>query len=85
MGKVLAGLTEDQKTRTVELYMSGESIPQIGQRLQVSPTTINHLLRRRSVVLQGPRETSTRRQLRHDAFDERNYSEVLWSGSRLPW
>jgi len=80
MGKVLAGLTEDQKTRTVELYMSGESIPQIGQRLQVSPTTINHWLRRRSVVLQGPRETSTRRQLRHDAFDELTPDEAYWIG-----
>ncbi|MGZ6590259.1 MAG: helix-turn-helix domain-containing protein [Solirubrobacteraceae bacterium] len=66
MGKI----TEDQKAFMVKLYASGETTVKIGQYLQVSPSTVNYWLRRCGVTLRGPRETSTRCELRHDAFDE---------------
>jgi intein-encoded DNA endonuclease-like protein len=75
----LTGLTEDQKTYVVELYASGQSTVQIAKRLQVSATTINHLLHHRNVVLRGPRKRSTY-QLRHDAFDELTPDAAYWIG-----
>jgi hypothetical protein len=50
---------------------------QIAQSCQVSVKTINRLLHRRNVVL---RETSTKRQLRHDAFDELTPDAAYWIG-----
>jgi transposase-like protein len=76
MGKV----TDDQKVRIVELYTSGESTLQIGQRLQVSPATVNRWLHRRGVVLRGPRETSTKCQICHNSFDELTPDAAYWIG-----
>jgi transposase len=73
-------LTENQKSQIVELYTSGESTLQIGQRLQVSPSTVNHLLHHYGIVLRGPREASTKCQLRHDAFDELTSDAAYWIG-----
>jgi hypothetical protein len=53
---------------------------QIGQRFQVSYSTINQCLRRCGLVLRGPRETSTKCQLRHDAFDELTPDAGYWIG-----
>jgi RIO-like serine/threonine protein kinase len=75
----VAALTEDQKTRVVELYASGQSTVQIARRFQVSVTTINHLLHRRNVVLRGRRKRSAY-QLRHDAFDELTPDAAYWIG-----
>jgi hypothetical protein len=76
----LAKLTEDQKTRIVELYASGQSTVQIAPRFQVSVSTINNLLHRRNVVLRCVRDTSTKYQLRHDAFDELTPDAAYWIG-----
>jgi hypothetical protein len=76
----LAKLTEDQKTRIVELYVSGQSTMQIAPRFQVSVSTINNLLHRRNVVLRCVRDTSTKYQLRHDAFDELTPDAAYWIG-----
>ena len=76
MGKI----TEDQKAFIVKLYASGETTVQIGQYLQVSPSTVNYWLHRRGVTLRGPRETSTRCKVRHDALDELTPSAAYWIG-----
>jgi intein-encoded DNA endonuclease-like protein len=73
-------ITEDQRVLMVKLYASGETTVQIGERLQVSPTTVNRWLHRCGITLRGPRETSTRCQLRHDAFDELTPSAAYWIG-----
>jgi transposase len=73
-------ITEDQRVLMVKLYASGKTTVQIGERLQVSPTTVSRWLRRCGVTLRGPRETSTRCQLRHDAFDELTPSAAYWIG-----
>jgi Homeodomain-like domain len=72
--------TEDQRAFTVKLYASGETTVQIGQYLQVSPSTVNYWLHRCGVTLRGPRETSTRCKLRHDALDELTPSAAYWIG-----
>jgi transposase-like protein len=72
--------TEDQKAFMVKLYASGETTVQIGQYLQVSPSTVNYWLHRYGVTLRGPRETSTRCKLRHDALDELTPSAAYWIG-----
>lgn len=76
----MAKLTEDQKTCIVELYASGQSTVQIAPRFQVSVSTINNLLHRRNVVLRCMRDTSTKYQLRHDAFDELTPDAAYWIG-----
>ena len=76
MGK----LTSDQRVCIVELYTSGESTVQIGQRFQVSPATINYWLHRSGVVLRGRQETSTKCQLRHGAFDKLTPAAAYWIG-----
>lgn len=76
----MAKLTEDQKTRIVELYVSGESTVRIAQRFQVSASTIGHLLHRRNVALRSRRGNSTKCQLRHDAFDELTPDAAYWIG-----
>lgn len=76
----MAKLTEDQKTRIVELYASGQSTVQIAPRFQVAVSTINNLLHRRNVVLRCVRDTSTKYQLRHDAFDELTPDAAYWIG-----
>lgn len=76
MGKT----TEDQKAFIVKLYASGKTTVQIGQYLQVSPSTVNYWLHRCGVTLRGPRETSTRCKLRHDALDELTPSAAYWIG-----
>ena len=76
MGKI----TEDQKVLMVKLYASGETTVKIGQYLKVSPKTVNHWLHRCGVTLRGPRETSTRCRLRHDAFDELTPGAAYWIG-----
>ena len=64
----------------VKLYASGETTVQIGQYFQVSPSTVNYWLRRCGVTLRGPRETSTRCELRHGAFDELTPRAAYWIG-----
>ena len=73
-------LTDYQKVRIVELYASGESTLKIGRLLQLSPTTVNRQLHRFGVNLREPRETSTRCQVRHDAFDEISQDAAYWIG-----
>jgi len=73
-------ITEDQKVLMVKLYASGETTVKIGQYLQVSPKTVNYWLHRCGVTLRGPRETSTRCRLRHDAFDELTPGAAYWIG-----
>jgi len=73
-------LTDYQKVRIVELYASGESTLKIGRLLQLSPTTVNRQLHRFGVTLREPRETSTRCQVRHDAFDEISQDAAYWIG-----
>ena len=73
-------ITDDQKARIVELYASGESTLKIGRLLQLSPFTVNYWLHRCGVNLRGPRETSTKCQLRHNAFDELTPGAAYWVG-----
>jgi transposase-like protein len=73
-------ITDDQKARIVELYASGESTLKIGLLLQLSPTTVNKWLHRFGVTLREPRETSTRCQVRHDAFDVITSDAAYWIG-----
>jgi transposase len=73
-------ITENQKALMVKLYASGKTTVQIGQYLQVSPSTVNYWLHRCGVTLRGPRETSTRCKLRHDALDELTPSAAYWIG-----
>jgi transposase len=73
-------ITEDQKAFMVKVYASGETTVQIGQYLQVSPSTVNYWLHRRGVTLRGPRETSTRCELRHDALDQLAPRGAYWIG-----
>ena len=73
-------LTDYQKVRIVELYASGESTRKIGRLLQLSPTTVNRQLHRFGVTLRESRETSTRCQVRHDAFDEISQDAAYWIG-----
>src|SRR5882757_9667965 len=70
-------ITEDQKVLMVELYASGESTAKIGQRLQVSDSSVNIYLHRLGVVLRGPRP---KRQIRHDAFGELTPDAAYWIG-----
>jgi transposase-like protein len=76
VGKV----TEDQKTLMIELYRSGDSTLQVARRLQISPTTVNHRLHCSGIALRGPRETSVKCRLRHDAFDELTTDSTYWIG-----
>jgi hypothetical protein len=73
-------ITDSQKARMVELYASGESTLKIGRLLQLSPATVNYWLHRCGVTLRGPRKTSTRCQVRHDAFDEITPDAAYWIG-----
>jgi len=73
-------ITEDQKAVMAILYASGETTVQIGQYLQVSPSTVNYWLHRCGVTLRGPRETSTKCKLRHDALDELTPNAAYWIG-----
>ena len=73
-------ITDSQKARMVELYASGESTPKIGRLFQLSPDTVNYWLRRSGVTLRGPRETSTRCRVRHDAFDKIVPDSAYWIG-----
>jgi transposase-like protein len=74
-------ITDSQKARMVELYASGESTPKIGRLFQLSPGTVNYWLRRSGVTLRGPRETSTRCRVRHDAFDKLSRIQLTGLGS----
>src|ERR1051326_6709338 len=60
--------------------MSGESTPKIGQRFGTSHVTISRWLRYSGVTLRGPKETSTKCQLRHDSFDELTSDASYWIG-----
>jgi transposase-like protein len=73
-------ITDYQKARILELYSSRESTLKIGRLLQLSPTTVNRWLHRCGVTLREPRETSTRCQVRHDAFDEITPDAAYWIG-----
>jgi hypothetical protein len=73
-------ITDSQKARMVELYASGESTPKIGRLFQLSPDTVNYWLRRSGVTLRGPRETSTRCRVRHDAFYKIVPDSAYWIG-----
>lgn len=73
-------VNEDEKILIVELYKSGRSTSQIARHLQVSRPTVSRWLHRQGVTLRGPRETSTKCQLRHDAFDELTVDSAYWIG-----
>lgn len=47
------GLDEQQTTRAIELYASGLSLVQVGDRLGFGPTSIAHALRGAGVSLRG--------------------------------
>jgi intein-encoded DNA endonuclease-like protein len=64
----------------VELYASGKSTVQIGQILQVTPTTVRRWLIRSGVTLRGQREASTRCELWHNALDELTPVAAYWVG-----
>jgi transposase len=74
---VVGKITENQKVLMVELYASGESTEKIGQRLQVSASSVNIYLHRLGVALRG---RPSRRQIRHDAFDELTPDAAYWIG-----
>jgi len=76
----VAKVNEDEKIFIVELYKSGRSTSQIARHLQVSPPTVSRWLHRQGVTLREPRETSTKCQLRHDAFDELTVDSAYWIG-----
>jgi transposase len=78
--KILATLTEYQKTRIVQFYASGQSVAQLAKRFQVSVSTVHDLLHCHNVVLHSPQETAKKYQLRHDAFDELTPDAAYWIG-----
>lgn len=73
-------LTQEQKDRAIDLYLSGKSLASTGSTIGVSPEGVRKILKSTGVQTRSLKEAGRKYLIKHNAFSKYTEESLYWAG-----